>query len=1156
MNKKRKLIIGVVAALVIVAGIAIFANVRKKDPLTYTYSPYKSTSTKTGSYNKYLENVEKIVGDLTSPSKTYYIDGTDYKQTSTIDVIKTVQKENEDGVLVPTKVHETSTRDTSLEAILKVIDKKSNFYENENYDDTDVLHQTSSLLLIKDRGQVVYETKGLEEGYYNIYVKYFSTSYESTRSAVEKQVTVITENGDVNSVFNECMASQSYVFSRNWGNPNITNDTSLKDNTEKYKWFTLAVAKDLNGNDIKPTQTEMPTYMTQALKDDMGYTPEAYKYYLTANSQIVISAIKEYMMIDYIKITPVKEELTYEEYLEKHAGDVNEATSEYAYRIEAETATTTSSPTLSPVTDRTSSATYPYSVKETKLNSIGGDSWKVLGDWVSWKFTVDKAGFYNISLRSKQNLVRGMYSTRIVYIDDEVPFKELNQTVFSYSSKWENITLGTADTPYRIYLTPGEHTIKMEVTLGDYGALVEEIQSVINDLNGLYLDIIKFTTTSPDASRTYDLHKKEGLNLLTRLEDAYTRLEKTSKGIEEISSSKSDKTGVIDVMVDQLKDFYNRPRTIPSRLSQFNTNISSLGSLLIELREFPLMIDYLVVYAADGGYKLPKANENFFKKIWNGIVGFIYSFIVDYSSIGATTETTATEEIDVWMTLGRDQANVIRKLIDESFSDVKVNIKLTGTDVLLKAALAGVGPDVAINVDSTLPVNYGLRGAALDLKLTFGEEFDNFVAENFQPSVMRQFTFTNRFYTDEKGENPDGVYAVPEKQIYMMMSVRPDFLADKYGSDIIVDPNGEEHQRYEYYIPNTWDDVINLVADLQTDSLQYYLPVNDVGASALSPVFVSLLYQTGGRLYINDNKETGLLQEVAMNAFEKWTNFYTLYSFPKFASFTNRFRSGEMPLGLSYYEMYNTLSVFAPEIRGNWSFYPIPGSKRTIDLITNAQTGAKETIKLIDHTSTATGTGAIILPKKGYDAKAKNNAEIYGNAWKFLKWWTSGETQARFGQEMEGILGSAARHATANINAFQRLSWPNDDLKVLLKQWNVVQTSDKATAKYIIVKESNDTDVFYHQDSGVECTEAEKIYYYYTYDIKGNKIMNIYGVRELPQIAGSYITGREVENAYRKVINNLANAKETLYDYALNINNEIDRKRTEFGLPLRTDYDE
>lgn len=96
---------------------------------------------------------------------------------------------------------------------------------------------------------------------------------------------------------------------------------------------------------------------------------------------------------------------------------------------------------------------------------------------------------------------------------------------------------------------------------------------------------------------------------------------------------------------------------------------------------------------------------------------------------------------------------------------------------------------------------------------------------------------------------------------------------------------------------------------------------------------------------------------------------------------------------------------------------------------------------------------------------------------------------------MEGILGSAARHTTANVKALNALAWPKKDLEILMKQWEQS--------------------------------------------------------REIPQIAGSYITGREMENAYRQVINNAYNPREVLFEYADTINNEIDRKRNEFDLELR-----
>ena len=60
-------------------------------------------------------------------------------------------------------------------------------------------------------------------------------------------------------------------------------------------------------------------------------------------------------------------------------------------------------------------------------------------------------------------------------------------------------------------------------------------------------------------------------------------------------------------------------------------------------------------------------------------------------------------------------------------------------------------------------------------------------------------------------------------------------------------------------------------------------------------------------------------------------------------------------------------------------------------------------------------------------------------------------------------------------------------------------------------------------------------------------------VHEMPQVAGSYIIGRELENAFREVINNFYNPREILVQYSGVINDEINRKRKEFDLPTADD---
>src|SRR5690606_24793465 len=120
-------------------------------------------------------------------------------------------------------------------------------------------------------------------------------------------------------------------------------------------------------------------------------------------------------------------------------------------------------------------------------------------------------------------------------------------------------------------------------------------------------------------------------------------------------------------------------------------------------------------------------------------------------------------------------------------------------------------------------------------------------------------------------------------------------------------------------VPQTWDELKRFVPELQRDNLEFYLPVNTIlGNSVVNPIFASILYQNGGTFYRNDNKESNFDSPEAMFAFVFWTDFYTSYKFPLAASFINRFRTGEMPIGIAGYEAYNTLSVFAPEIRGKW----------------------------------------------------------------------------------------------------------------------------------------------------------------------------------------------------------------------------------------------
>ncbi|HCR40454.1 MAG TPA: hypothetical protein DIW41_06080, partial [Lachnospiraceae bacterium] len=72
-----------------------------------------------------------------------------------------------------------------------------------------------------------------------------------------------------------------------------------------------------------------------------------------------------------------------------------------------------SSPSLYAIYDRSAPNTEPYSVSKIRLNMIGGNAWRVPGQWIEWEFEVPEDGYYNIAIKGRQNYQRGFVSTRI-----------------------------------------------------------------------------------------------------------------------------------------------------------------------------------------------------------------------------------------------------------------------------------------------------------------------------------------------------------------------------------------------------------------------------------------------------------------------------------------------------------------------------------------------------------------------------------------------------------------------------------------------------------------------------------------------------------------------------------------------------------------------
>lgn len=124
---------------------------------------------------------------------------------------------------------------------------------------------------------------------------------------------------------------------------------------------------------------------------------------------------------------------------------------------------------------------------------------------------------------------------------------------------------------------------------------------------------------------------------------------------------------------------------------------------------------------------------------------FFASFVNDYTSIGAGESEAADTTITAWFSGGREQAEIVKRMINESFTPrhgIGVNVELVSIP-LNQSILAGISPDVVLGISRGQPVNLGARGALLDLG-----QFPDLKSqtENFLDGALTPYTYNGKVY--------------------------------------------------------------------------------------------------------------------------------------------------------------------------------------------------------------------------------------------------------------------------------------------------------------------------------------------------------------------------------------------------------------------------
>ena len=754
------------------------------------------------------------------------------------------------------------------------------------------------------------------------------------------------------------------------------------------------IEEDDNGNDIRPSQEEIlfddRGWLSYQATDSAGYYTQGLLFPLEEENTLTLTLSRENVRIHRIVFYGFEDVPSYAEYAARYQ-DVPDASSSLP-AIEAELPAWKSDARLVAFADRSSPLTSPYKGAKVSLNTIGGDNWVNVGQTIAWSFTPEETGMYEIRLRCRQNYVRGFYSTRILRIDGSVPFEEAANLRFTYDRSWKNYVVSAEDTPCRFYFEAGHtYTLSLTMTLGDFSASLGRAQESVQVLNDIYRELLMIMGASPDSLRDYNLDETIP-DTIEEMRAQAENLQALSDEIRAIAGFSGSELALLEKVSEQLRDFYEDPREIAERLNTFKDNIAALNTWILDAQTLPLDLDTITIAAPSA--PIPKADAGFWGSFVHQVRLFLSSFVEDYNSLGGTM-LEGGQTLKVWTTTGRDQATILNDLIRSTYSTtvterlgkpVNVELQVITADTILPSVAAGNGADVLLNAAISLPVNYATRGAAYDLREAATDKQLEDVLSRFRDSALTPLTFNG------------GLYALPEQQTWPVLFYRIDIL-----EELGIPAPDLDH-------PWTWDDVIRYLPVLQKNNMSFLMDTGIASGTEALGTFAMFLFQRGGEFYNGEGVSSALDSEVAISAFEYWTQFYTSYGLPTNFNIANRFRTGEAPLAIADMSLYNQLAVSAPEISGLWGIGLVPGTVQddgTVDY------------------SVSTGGTAAMLMSTIQDPEA---------GWDFLSWWTSTDVQTSFAREMESLLGASARYPSANVEAMEQLPWSLRDLRVLQAQ--------------------------------------------------------------------------------------------------------------------------
>lgn len=811
--------------------------------------------------------------------------------------------------------------------------------------------KTGVLYISEDNSYVEWTVDAPEKGLYELEIEYYTGG---GRMPVSRSVFI---NGE--QPYQEASSLNMYRLFAHDGEPRVN---SL-------------------GDEVRPVDVSVEKWVSARLYDSMGKYSTPLKFALEAGENTLrLEYVDQPVAIASIRLCASEEIRPYSEVLaDWKASGCRNASQKITFEAEGPQLTEKNDFSITMYGDGDIYA-QPKGVTHTRMNVMGGYTWKNGGQAITWRFEVKESGLYKLALRGAQFWNDGVPSVRRIEIDHTVPFEEFLEYRFPYDRGSYTAALEDAGgDPYLLYLSEGWHELTMTVQLGVIAQVFEEVNDNILLLSEIAHKIVMITGSDPDVNYDYELDKAIP-SLMDDLQRLHDGLGRTAEKLLAVSNRRPSVINSFEEIQSQIKAILRNPDNIPRRLDDLNNALTTMGELLNTVIEQPYMVDHFAFLPPDAEVDNPQSN--FWDKFIATMQNFFASFFKDYNSIGSFSgDMPVTETLDVWITKGKEWGEILKELTDSSFtSETGIQIRLnimpsgsigTGANPLLLSINSGTAPDIGMGIASNQPVEYAIRNALVDLSSMPGFEV---VRERFYEDILIPFTYENK------------VYALPETMNTKVIYYRTDVF-EEYGLEL----------------PDTWDDVRDtLMPALYQQNMEIYVPQS----------YDMFLYQNGGQYYTEDGRQSALDTTEAYTAFKELVELYTHLGVPVSANFLNRFRTGEMPVGIDSLGFYMTLSYGAPELKGKWAMAPIPGTWR--DGVIDRSTGGM-----------AADADVIISQSDKQEA-----------AWEFLKWWNSTETQTEFAAQVEARIGTSARWLSANKEAFDTLGFSRADKEVINKAFS------------------------------------------------------------------------------------------------------------------------